>query len=208
MRRNRPTGTRSEPLTAAGDSCFSVSSLVLATTLAHSLWPAMAASISSSGRLSWPALSLIVMAWEWHRMAPTRTHWPSIGTRASPFRFRILLASAMPFHSSLVCPFSMALSIHGISEPASGAPKLAVGKAGPCIAPVTARSRSRIEPPGSRSPGARATAPICATSSRMFAAPAPEAAWYVIDVIHSTHPFAKRPPRPMSMRLTVQLPPM
>ncbi len=42
----------------------------------------------------------------------------------------------------------------------------------------------------------------------MCRAPPPEAAWYVMEVPHSTRLFLKRPPRPISMQETVQLPPM
>src|ERR1051326_3915017 len=43
-------------------------------------------------------------------MVPTRTQMPSIGTGG--FKPKILLASAMAFHSSLVWPPGMSLSIH------------------------------------------------------------------------------------------------
>ena len=42
----------------------------------------------------------------------------------------------------------------------------------------------------------------------MFCAPAPEADWYVIAVIHSTTPARSRPPTAISISDTVQLPPM
>ena len=42
----------------------------------------------------------------------------------------------------------------------------------------------------------------------MFCAPAPEAAWYVIDVIHSTSPARNSPPSAIIISETVQLPPM
>ena len=42
----------------------------------------------------------------------------------------------------------------------------------------------------------------------MFLAPAPDAAWYVMALTHSTSPALKSPAIAMSMRLTVQLPPM
>jgi hypothetical protein len=42
----------------------------------------------------------------------------------------------------------------------------------------------------------------------MFCAPAPEAAWYVIALTHSTRSALSSPSIAMSIRLTVQLPPM
>jgi hypothetical protein len=42
----------------------------------------------------------------------------------------------------------------------------------------------------------------------MCLAPAPEADWYVAQLTHSTHPCRKRPMVAMSIKLTVQLPPM
>mmetsp|Transcript_26606 Transcript_26606/g.64656 ORF Transcript_26606/g.64656 Transcript_26606/m.64656 type:complete len:206 (+) Transcript_26606:138-755(+) len=170
-----PTGHRRVPDTCAGESCLSVASLVLGTRTDHSLYSPIAFSISASGIA---CLSLMVMAWLWHLIAPTRTQVPSMGMGvALP---RILLASAWPFHSSLVWPFSIAASIHGISEPANGAPKLAVGSPSTLPARIseTLRSRSRMLALSSISLGSTlpAIAPICATSSRMFFAPAPEAA--------------------------------
>ena len=41
----------------------------------------------------------------------------------------------------------------------------------------------------------------------MCRAPAPDADWYVMQVIHSTQPRSNSPCRPINMRLTVQLPP-
>jgi hypothetical protein len=61
---------------------------------------------------------------------------------------------------------------------------------------------STSEPPAA--PSAR----IWATSSRMFLAPAPDAAWYVAHDTHSTHPCRKRPMVAISIKLMVQLPPM
>ena len=55
---------------------------------------------------------------------------------------------------------------------------------------------------------AECTLPICSTSSRMFCAPAPEAAWYVIEVIHSIRSSRSSPPSAISISDTVQLPPM
>ena len=78
--------------------------------------------ISSSGT---SCLSLIVIAWLWQRMAPTRTHRLSIGVAAVPKaapRPRILLVSAPPFHSSSDTPSPMSWSIQGIRLPASGHP--------------------------------------------------------------------------------------
>ena len=90
---------------------------------------------------------------------------------------RILFVSAIPFHSSRVWPFSMALSIHGIRLPARGAPSAAVGN--PLrMAAVINRSSARILLSESSSPApASPRAFICATSSRICLAPAPDAAW-------------------------------
>ena len=58
--RSLPTGMSRVPVTRAGVSSFRVSSLVLATRETHSLWPAMACSISPSGM---SRFSLMVKAW-------------------------------------------------------------------------------------------------------------------------------------------------
>ena len=42
----------------------------------------------------------------------------------------------------------------------------------------------------------------------MFCAPAPDAAWYVMQVIHSMRSRWNSPASAISIRLTVQLPPM
>mmetsp|Transcript_30 Transcript_30/g.68 ORF Transcript_30/g.68 Transcript_30/m.68 type:complete len:204 (-) Transcript_30:496-1107(-) len=171
--RSRPTGTFNVPLIAAGERRLRVSSFVLGTTSTHSLCAAIAASISDMGM---SRLSLMVSAWLWQRMEPMRTQQPSMGMRSVVFK--ILLVSATPFHSSFVWPSSTALSIHAIRLPARGAPKLSVGKESAVMTVVTARSRPRMSPRGSLSAGSTAPmASICPTSSRMFLAPAPEAAW-------------------------------
>jgi hypothetical protein len=86
--RKEVTGARSEPLMAAGERFLSVSSLLLGTTLTHSLCVAMACSISGSGT---SCVSLIVMACEWQRIEAIRTQQPSTGIGlAVP---RILLVS-------------------------------------------------------------------------------------------------------------------
>mmetsp|Transcript_54005 Transcript_54005/g.110238 ORF Transcript_54005/g.110238 Transcript_54005/m.110238 type:complete len:204 (+) Transcript_54005:206-817(+) len=171
--RSRPTGTVSLPLTAAGERCVRVSSLVLGTRRTHSLCEAMVASMSDSAM---SPFSFSVIAWLWQRMAPTRTHCPSIGIWVVVPR--ILFVSATPFHSSFVWPFSIALSIQGMREPARGAPKLEAGKASLLMAAVTAVSSLRMSPLSSLR--LSSTAPIfsiCLMSSRMFLAPAPEADW-------------------------------
>mmetsp|Transcript_26543 Transcript_26543/g.63445 ORF Transcript_26543/g.63445 Transcript_26543/m.63445 type:complete len:230 (+) Transcript_26543:38-727(+) len=171
--RIRPTGTRREPLTAAGERPLIVSSLLFGTTRTHSLCEAMACSTSARGT---SCVSFTVIAWEWQRMEAIRTHCPSTGIAfVDP---KILFVSKKPLSSSLVWPSSTALSIHGISDPASGTPKFAVGNSGERIIPETAASRWRMLARSSMSAGS--TSPmafICETSSRMFFAPAPDAAW-------------------------------
>ena len=78
--RTRPTGTSSLPPTAAGVSCASVASRSFGTTRTHSLPAAISASTSASGR---SRVSLTVSAWLWQRIAPMRTHTPSMGTTAA-----------------------------------------------------------------------------------------------------------------------------
>ena len=169
--------------------------------------PAIIASISGSGT---SRRNLIVSACEWQRIAPMRTHSESTGIAFASVRPRILFDSAPPFHSSRLMPVPMSLSIHGISEPASGTPKFCVGKFSSRRMPATSRSMSRIADAGSasRSFATRCASPIWDSSSRMFCAPAPEAAWYVMHVIHSIKSRRKRPDSAISIRLTVQLPPM
>ncbi|MCY1454977.1 hypothetical protein D9M71_720780 [compost metagenome] len=71
------------------------------------------------------------------------------------------------------------MSIHGIRLPASGTPKCSDGMASLRMASATLRSMSRMALDGlARSSATEALmAPICLISSRMFCAPAPEAAW-------------------------------
>ena len=111
-------------------------------------------------------------------MALMRTQQPSIGIRPGA-RPRILLVSVTPFHSSRVWPLSMAVSIQGMRLPARGAPKLAMGNDGWRRVSTTLRSRSRMAAAGlsSSCSAFSPTSRIWLTSSRMFFAPAPEAAW-------------------------------
>ena len=120
-----------------------------------------------------------------------------------------MFVSTPAFHSSLDWPLPRSASIQGIREPASGTPN--------CVAsmPVrwcarTLRSISRIADAGSSSSELTSAlrVPNWFSSSRMWRAPPPEAAWYVMDVPHSTRSFLNSPPRPISMQDTVQLPPM
>ena len=139
--------------------------------------PRAGASISASGT---SCLSLIVSAWLWQRMAPMRTQMPSTGIGLA-LRPRILLVSALPFHSSRLWPLPRSLSIQGIRLPASGTPKLAVGNR------VAAQDAGHVAvdvedgaTPDRRSSvcaAADAPRPSARSSSRMFCAPAPEAAW-------------------------------
>ncbi len=73
-------------------------------------------SISPSGT---SFFSLIVSAWLWQRIAPTRTQMPSIGIGRA-LRPRILLPSACAFHSSRLWPLPRSLSIQGSRLAASG----------------------------------------------------------------------------------------
>src|SRR5450830_1902407 len=143
--RTRPTGIVSVPVTATGVRSLMVASRVLGTTLAQGLSAAIMASMSATGT---SFLSLKVRAWLWQRMAPTRTQKPSTGMagalKPSPMP-RILLVSAMPFHSSRLTPLPRSLSIQGIRLPPRGTPKLAVSASLRlrCLA-MTLRSISRI----------------------------------------------------------------
>ncbi len=121
--RRRPTGTVSVPVIAAGVSSRMVISRTFGTTFTHLLCLAIMSVISSSGT---SFFILIVSAWLWQRIAPTRTQVPSMGI-GFPSRPRILFVSACPFHSSLLWPLSSCLSIQGMSEPASGTPKNSLG---------------------------------------------------------------------------------
>ena len=153
-----------------------VSSLVLGTTVAHSLSSSRSRSISGTGISS---RSLRVSAWEWERMAAIRTHSPSTGMVASPERPRILLVSAWAFHSSRDWPLPRSASIQGMSEPARGTPNWVVSSSPPRWAASTARSISRIADAGSDSCSATVPlrSPNCRSTSRMWRAPPPEAAW-------------------------------
>jgi len=69
--------------------------------------------------------------------------------------------------SSFVCPFSTALSIHGIKDPARGAPKFSMGRPGvlPEMISETDLSKSRIEARSSISLGSTLSwiLPICSS---------------------------------------------
>ena len=173
--RKRPIGTVRVPVIAAGVSSLTVISRTFGTTFTHLLCFAIMSVISFNGT---SLFILIVSAWLWHRMAPTRTQVPSIGTGLFS-RPRILFVSAWPFHSSLLWPFSSCLSIHGITEQASGTPKNSFGYASDRTCSDTFRSMSRMAPAGSSSSVlTEAWAdPICLSNSRILFAPAPEAAW-------------------------------
>ena len=116
------------PVTATGVSWRTDASRVFGTSFTQGLSLAIICSISASGT---SRLSLIVSAWLWQRIAPTRTHRPIDGRRlanGAP-RPRILFVSAPPFHSSRLVPSPRSASIHGIRLPPSGTPKLAVSSA-------------------------------------------------------------------------------
>ena len=177
--RTRPTAMSRRPLTAAGVSSARVASGVFSTSRTHSWAPPRSASISSRGRSS---RSLTVTACAWQRIEPTRTHRPSMGI-GSPFPGatvpRILLPSSNPLPSSRLCPSPIGRSIQGSRLAASGAPNRLVGKPSSPRTARTPRSSARAFEAGSAR-GPRTASPmaaICAASSRMWAAPAPEAAW-------------------------------
>ena len=127
--------------------------------------------------------SLMVKAWLWQRIAPTRTHSESIGVAGVPKpapRPRILLVSAPPFHSSRLVPSPRSASIHGIRLPPSGTPKFATSSSPSARwRATTLRSISRIAEAGScsRSRTSVFSVPYCVSNSRMCCAPPPEAAW-------------------------------
>ena len=147
-------------------------------------------------------------------MAPMRTHKPSMGIEPAVRNAglpKILLHSAPPFHSSLLWPCSTGTSIQGIKLPAKAVlRKFLVGNSALRMVAATLRSMSKMAEEGfaKSSFTASCKAPIWLSSSRMFCAPAPEAAWYVMALTHSTMLCWNKPPKPMSIKLTVQLPPI
>ena len=109
-------------------SSESVDSLSLRTRRTQSLPPASSASISASGT---SLRSLIVKAWLWQRIVPTRTQIESIGIGC---RFgcgpRILLPSVKAFHSSRVSPPHPSRDrSRGSGSRQSGTPKFSIGSA-------------------------------------------------------------------------------
>ena len=150
-------------------------SLVLGTTLAHSLSASRSFSISATERSS---RSLSVSAWECERMAPIRMHRPSMMMCSSPEVPRILLVSTPAFHSSLDWPLPRSASIQGISEPASGTPNCEASMSVRWWA-RTLRSMSRMADAGSSSSELTwaLSVPNWFSSSRICRAPPPEAAW-------------------------------
>ena len=72
------------------------------------------------------AVSLMVSAWLWHRIELMRTHRPSIGI--GPEVPRILLPSAIAFHSSLLWPLPRSSAIQGRRLPASACPPNSAGR--------------------------------------------------------------------------------
>ena len=157
--RRRPTGTLRVPVTAAGVSSRTLTSRWFGTSLTQGLCWLIRPSMSVSGT---SLFNLMVSAWLWQRMAPTRTQIPSTGIGFLK-RARILLVSAWAFHSSRLCPLGSSLSIQGIRLPPSGAPKCSVGKASLRRVSATLRSMSRIALAGlARSSATDAwAAPIC-----------------------------------------------
>ena len=161
-------------------------------------------------------LSLMVSAWLWQRIAPTRTQTPSIGIGGVPKpapRPRILLVSALPFHSSLArAVAAVGLSIHGIRLPASGTPKLlGLGDAHARAACAAPGGRSR----GSRDAGSSSSAAHLGVQRailRQQLAHVLRAAARGGLVGHAAHPLdeagLEQRAMPISMQLTVQLPPM
>src|SRR5579863_3992255 len=111
------------PETAVGVRSRSVASLLLGMTRTHSLVSARICSISGRGT---SRFILITNPWLWQRIVPTRTQIPS--TTTGGLRPRILLDSAMPFHSSRVWPPDTSLSIQARRLPASGAPNSSLGR--------------------------------------------------------------------------------
>jgi len=166
----RPTATFSVPETAVGVRQRTLSSFVFGTTCTHSCAAVNIDSISFSGI---SRFNLKVRAWLWQRIVPTRTQIPSTGTGG--FRPRILFVSAIPFHSSLLCPPGISLSIQGSTLPASGAPNSAVGNPGDRCKSNNARSASSAFSVGDFRCGSVNTY-ICFTNSSIFAAPPPDAA--------------------------------
>ncbi|CRZ79392.1 Uncharacterised protein [Vibrio cholerae] len=79
----------------------------------------------------------------------------------------------------MLWPLSRFTSIQGISDPASGTPKLSVGKEPERMVSATFLSISKMELAGLASSELTASliTPICEISSRIFCAPAPDAAW-------------------------------
>src|SRR5260370_36162984 len=118
-------GTFSVPETAVGVRQRVVDSLLLGITRTHEFVAARICSISASGT---SFFNLMHKPWLWQRMVPTRTQTPSTGTGGvMPV---ILLVLAMPFHSSLVLPSGISLSIQGIKLPASRMPHSRIGRGG------------------------------------------------------------------------------
>ena len=152
---------------------------VLGTTRTHSLPAASIDSISASGT---SRVSLMVSAWLWQRIAPMRTQIEStaiaVCRRLSRPRILLRLGAALPF-----------LAAHAVAEvlvdPGHQAARRAGRRSAPSESPRRAgcrrpRGRCRESPKPDRRAASRAAmcaSPICASSSRMFCAPAPDAAW-------------------------------
>ena len=153
-----------------------LSSRVFGTTRTQSLAVASIASISASGT---SRRSLIVSAWQWQRIAPMRTQIESTGIASLPRRPRILLrlGAALPLLAAhavaevLVDPRDQAAGERHAEV--LGGEALVAQDAGDLAVDVEDRRRRIVE----QFARDACASPICCSSSRMFCAPAPDAAW-------------------------------
>ena len=131
----------------------------------HHLHPVVAPrrACPRSRRAARRACSLMVSAWLWQRIAPTRTQMPSTGIGRCRRGRGSCWSRPAPFHSSRLWPLPRSLSIQGSRLPASGTPKCSVGKLAVAQrSSATARSMSRIAEAGSSSSALGADVPTCA----------------------------------------------
>ena len=149
--------------------------LGVGTNLTHSLSSAIRLSMSAIGT---SLFSLMVSAWLWQRMAPTRTQMPSTGIGVARAENLVGLGESLPFLAALAVSHLPVdpgehCSRQGIAEFLLRSWLAAQGwrrPSGRCRGwPTPDSASSATEPCRAR--------PSASSSSRMLGAPAPEAAW-------------------------------
>ena len=173
--RRRPIGTSSVPVTAAGVSSRSEASRWFGTTFTQSVGARQNALDLGQRHvaleLDGQRLAVAAHRADAHAQAVHRDRVALAPEDLVGLGLRLPLLAALAVAEVLVDPRKQAAGQRHA--------EVLVRQCVAAQASATARSMSRIDEAGSASSaaGRLRTAPICASSSRMFCAPAPEAAW-------------------------------